>query len=266
MDWNTTDVARVYSELAGEWDFKSRLIRSKWGTTNRLRRLVQEMDVRGKKLLDFGSGTGKVYGDLLSRGGESLERVTMVDVSDEMCRLAKDKISDSISANVVSGDEYSPEISEFSPYDVITMMQVLHHLPMPRRTLIELRRYASKDAVLIGLTPGPLYQSNIFPYKPDDSIDLVGRRTSESWERIIESSGWQIETIYDDRFMIEFLRRRDYFSFIRSVGIVNKMSGYRILEEAAERSLEDDEEGPLCVLGQYLTFLCKLGKEGGCVE
>jgi len=267
MDWNTRDVARVYSQLAREWDYKSKLIRSKWGTTNRLRKLIQEMDgEKRKKLLDFGSGTGKVYKDLVSVGGCCVERVIMVDASGDMCRVARERISGVIPADIINGDEYSVEISEFAPYDVITMMQVLHHLPMPERTLIELRRYASRDAVLIALTPGPLYQKDVFPYESDAAIDLVGRRATQRWEGIIESAGWQIETIYDDRFTMEFVNEEDYTLFIRSIGITNRMSGYTFAGKAVQVPLISYEKGPIRILGQYSTFFCRLGEEGVYVE
>jgi len=113
----------------------------------------------------------------------------MVDVSGEMRRLAEEKVSNKTPVIVINGDEFSPRILEFAPYDVITMMQVLHHLPMPGETLMALRKYASEDSVLVALTPGPLYQSNIFPYEASSPIDLVGRRTLTDWEGIIESSG-----------------------------------------------------------------------------
>jgi len=83
--WNTKDVEKVYSELSKNWDSKSILIKSKNGTTNRLKSVIQEISSpRRKRLLDFGSGTGKVYRDLVSSGRVDLERVAMVDVSGEM--------------------------------------------------------------------------------------------------------------------------------------------------------------------------------------
>jgi len=235
-------------------------VRSKQGTTNRLRRVLQEIiPCRRKSLLDFGSGTGKVYQDLLSSGIFDLERIAMVDVSGEMCRLAEEKVSSKTPVIVINGDEFSSRILEFAPYDVITMMQILHHLPMPGETLMALRRYASEDAVLVALTPGPLYQSNIFPYEANSPVDLVGRRTLTDWEEIIESSGWRIETIYDDRFVIDFCARKDYVSFIDSIGITNRVLGYKVSEVSTKEDPIDSEESQFFVRGQYLTFFCRLG-------
>jgi|GEM_PF-2580413 len=186
--------------------------------------------------------------------------VIMVDASNEMCRMAREKISDEIPAHVIHGDENSPCIAEYAPYKIITMMQVLHHLPTPQKTLSILRKYSTEDTILLILVPGPFHQSNIFPYQQNACTDKMGRFESERLGELISAAGWYVQEIYDDRFSIIFSSREDYISFIIKIGMVSKILGYKKYTDLDISKLKIDSS-PTSTYGHHLTFVCKVKKD-----
>jgi ArsR family transcriptional regulator len=120
-----------FSSSAGQWD---RLSEELFGTTSHLRALVGLLDT-GLVVGDLGCGTGRVSEWL----GLFAERVIAVDASREMLEAAGEHLTGHRHIEVRYGTLEKLPIDD-GELDLALIMLVLHHLPEPKRALVEAAR------------------------------------------------------------------------------------------------------------------------------
>ncbi len=120
-----------FASSAGEWD---RLREELFGRTSDLRALAG-LFAAGLVVGDLGCGTGKVAEWL----GLFAHRIIAVDASKEMLRAAAEHLSGQKHVEIRHGSLEELPIRN-GELDVALMMLVLHHLPEPRRVLVEAAR------------------------------------------------------------------------------------------------------------------------------
>ena len=99
--------------------------------------------VRGRRILDVGTGTGRGAIALAARGAQ----VTGVDASAEMLAVARRRAAESgVSVEFVQGDAHGLSYPDRS-FDVVLCLRVLMHTPDWRRSLGELCRVADRAVV-----------------------------------------------------------------------------------------------------------------------
>jgi len=96
----------------------------------------------GKKVLDVACGTGVLIPDYVKRGA----RVTGIDLSTEMIRIAREKFAGEASVELVAGDveEYSPE----APFDIVMVYNAFPHFPEPEKLIRKLASLLIQGGVL----------------------------------------------------------------------------------------------------------------------
>jgi 2-polyprenyl-3-methyl-5-hydroxy-6-metoxy-1,4-benzoquinol methylase len=88
--------------------------------------LMDASDVRGAKVADIGSGTGRIV-DMLLRAGAA--RVAAIEPS-EAIEVLRDRFADSegrVTCHHVTGEH----VDELGPFDLVVSIGVLHHIPEP---------------------------------------------------------------------------------------------------------------------------------------
>jgi SAM-dependent methyltransferase len=138
--------------------------------------------VEGRRVLDFGCGTG--YG--AHRIASRCEAITGVDVSGEAVAFARDRYR---AANLefleIPPIERAPLPFDDASFGAVLSFQVLEHVPDPDRYVAEARRVLSRDGVLIVATPDrthrllrgqrPWNRYHLVEYAPGDLSELLGR-------------------------------------------------------------------------------------------
>lgn len=138
-------------------------------------------DVRGRDLLDAGCGPGLYAEQLLARGA----RVTAVDVSPTMVRLARERLGDQTEVRVHDLERPLDWLPD-ERFDLVLLALVLHHLDDRRGALAELHRV---------LRPGGrLVLSNSHPttdwlLKGGGYFDRVA--IEETWQRDWQVRWWR---------------------------------------------------------------------------
>ncbi|WP_170158889.1 class I SAM-dependent methyltransferase [Brenneria alni] len=174
-------------------------------------------------ILDIGSGTGKIYEILRSKHKKCL--VDMVDFSKKMCAIAMAKSYRDTKANV-----YCSSLNDFKPckkYDVITSLQVIHHVPSVSEFLINCSQLMKNDGTLLVQTVGEGYLENIFGHKTNNhDLDILGRFSIRELEWEIKRTNLKLESLYSDKFNFYFNTELDVVKFIESIGTIDKINGY----------------------------------------
>jgi ubiquinone/menaquinone biosynthesis C-methylase UbiE len=129
-----------FSSAAGQWD---RLREELFGSMSHLRALGGLLDPN-LVVGDLGCGTGKVSEWL----GLFVERIIAVDASKEMLQAARRQLNGGKNIELRRGSLEKLPI-ESGELDVALMMLVLHHVPEPRRVLIEAARTLKHDGRLL---------------------------------------------------------------------------------------------------------------------
>jgi 2-polyprenyl-3-methyl-5-hydroxy-6-metoxy-1,4-benzoquinol methylase len=101
-------------------------------------------DVRGRTILDVGTGTGRAA-LLLARQGAA---VTGLDSSEAMLCVARARAAEqSASVRFVSGDVQALSFEDRA-FDVVVSLRVLMHAPLWKQSLAELCRVASRSVIV----------------------------------------------------------------------------------------------------------------------
>lgn len=105
--------------------------------------IVYSLGLKNGKLLDIGAATGFFMNLAEKRGFD----VTGVEISDFAAESGRRK-----NLNIITGDIFSPPFPE-QHFDVITMFDVIEHVPDPKATLLEARRILKNRGFLVINTP-----------------------------------------------------------------------------------------------------------------
>ncbi|STU48688.1 bifunctional 3-demethylubiquinone-9 3-methyltransferase/ 2-octaprenyl-6-hydroxy phenol methylase [Klebsiella pneumoniae] len=216
------NVRSTFDIISTSWDTKKKLIKFKDGISNRMEILLDDYVFDEHTILDIGSGTGKVYEML--RGKQKKCVVDMIDFSEKMCAIAMAKCYQDTDAKV-----YCTNLNDFKPckkYDVITSLQVIHHMPSIRDFLLRSSKLMNYNGVMLIQTVGGGYLENIFGLKTKShNLDDLGRFSKWELENEINNTELEIDSFYSDRFSFYFDSDIDIVKFIESIGTVHKING-----------------------------------------
>lgn len=225
MIFNTNNVGSVFSKKAVLWDNKSTFISAKTGETARLQKLATELIQPGMRVLDAGSGSGKIT----KRLHDLIPDVDFigVDVSLNMACKFRKKFDNNKRLHVMVSD-----IQNFcyksNIFDCIIMQQVMHHLPDPFLAIQEAYRILKKGGLLFLLTVGDQYQKEFFLYDKEQTIvnDPLGRITYKKLLDTLCKIGFSVCTSVEDFFQLSFAKPDSYYDFMHSIGSVDKVFHY----------------------------------------
>ena len=161
----------------------------KYGIQRRCRAITAHK--KGGRLLDVGCATGIFLAEMRQHGEWELHGV---ETNQEAAAYARTRFG---------LDIFIGELEEASYpncyFDVITLWDVLEHLPDPRSALLEMRRIIRPDGVLLLQTPdGKSLESKLFG-RLWIGLDIPRHLyvfTKESLAALLERTGFQICTIY----------------------------------------------------------------------
>lgn len=129
-------------------------------------------EVRGRRVLDAGCGSGPLTAELLARGAE----VTGLDGSPAMIELARQRLGDGVPLHV--GDLATPLPFADDAFDLVTASLVLHYLEDWSAPLAELRRVLAPGGRLLVSVNHPFVRTHGFP----DEDYFATRQYSEDLE------------------------------------------------------------------------------------
>ncbi len=182
---------------------------------------------KGRRLLDFGCGGGFFVEACGREGFEAFG----VDISEPAIRWAKNHQSSPARYNVVT-DIDELRASGRESFDIVTLIDVLEHVPDPVRLLRGARRILAPGGALLVVTPryggrfsriqGNLYiqfkLDHIFHFTPDTLIDVVERGGFDSWD-VADMTGFLMRDATCPTTVInKYRRRREHMIAICSAG------------------------------------------------
>lgn len=154
--------------------------------------LVQLGDLRGRRVLDVGCGTGRLAALLAER---HLCRVWGIDVSPEMVAVARERVPRGVGLKVAAAEDLPFRDNTF---ERAVMTLVVHHLDRPR-AFAELMRVLAPDGRLALLTFDPrtfegYYLNEYFP--SIGPIDLARFPDAAVIERDLRAAGFADVTVH----------------------------------------------------------------------
>jgi len=140
-------------------------------------------------VLDFGCADG-IFLDFLAKQGVPHESMSGVDVSEEMIEVVRSKGYRGVTTDALE------ELSD-SRFGLITLWDVVEHLPRPVETLTTLRRLARDDASVVVQTPrigllAEVLGDRFEHYLPIEHVHLFSR---ESLVGAIEKAGFRVHRV-----------------------------------------------------------------------
>lgn len=154
-----------FARHAEQWD----AIRSLHVPEAQVERAMADMlgTGRTRHLLDLGTGTGR----MIELFGPGAERVSAIDRSPDMLRLARTKLPDE------GGDRFDLILGDFcdlplddASVDLVTAHQILHYTPAPERAIAEAARVLAEGGRML-----------VADFAPHDREEL---RTRDQHERL----------------------------------------------------------------------------------
>lgn len=179
--------AFFYESFAAEWD--GRMDKDELGKRLRLvfGRLLREDDVRGRRVLDAGAGTGHFSKALADRGAWLIS----MDLGEKLLERVRAKCgSETVVGSVL--DIPFPD----ARFDLVLCTEVIEHTTDPRRAVAELARVTAPGGLLLVTVPNRLWRPAVLlanalrlrPYRGYEN--WVGYRELRSW---IEEAGLRVE-------------------------------------------------------------------------
>jgi SAM-dependent methyltransferase len=112
-----------------------------------IRSFAKFWDWRGKKVLELGCGIGSDSEEFVLGGA----KITMVDISGEALKLAKNRLALHYLAPVAMCEGDIEKLSAFvpvEPYALIYSFGVIHHTPEPKNVIKEIVKYCDKNTTV----------------------------------------------------------------------------------------------------------------------
>lgn len=128
-----------FNEIASEWDSPEKVEKMK-SLADKVRPFLN--DLAGKKILDFGCGTGLLGLELFEEGGE----LVGVDTSDGMLEVFNKKVEGFSKVRSMNLDLESEPLNE--KFDVIVTSMAFHHLNNPGAMVINFKEMLTANGVL----------------------------------------------------------------------------------------------------------------------
>jgi ubiquinone/menaquinone biosynthesis C-methylase UbiE len=142
-----------------------------------------------RTVLDVGCGTGALLA--LIRAQRMDAQLCGIDLSEEMVRVAKEKLDEEVELKVSDSEKLPFEDQRF---DLVTCTGSFHHYPNPRAVLKEMRRVLSSNGRLLLGDPSvfpPLHWlMNLFvPFSKDGTVRYYSRNEMVG---LVESAGFKV--------------------------------------------------------------------------
>lgn len=145
---------------------------------------LKDEELKGKKFLDLGCGTGWFSKEAVDRGA----KVTSLDVGPNLLRITGEKCKNK--SKLVIGDTLSlPFANNF--FDIVLSTEVIEHTENPLKAISESIRVLKPGGILVLTTPNKLWYPAIF------LANKVNLRPYEGMENWI--SFWQLKRAIQGR-------------------------------------------------------------------
>ncbi len=261
--FDVSDVMNTFSEQSQNWSKKNQFIWKKNGETRRLFKILKSYLKDEMRVLDIGSGQGKVV-EFLCQIGNILE-VFASDLSVSMLKfLYQSPLFEGKIKCFLTDAQNMCFNSNF--FDIVTAQQVIHHLPRPVEAIHEIFRVLKPDGLAIILTVGTEYQNNIFPYQDQGFLaDPLGRISLAELKLLINQTNLLLCEEWNDLFEMEFKNFENYYHFLESIGSLRKFYKYKLppsdSKELIKKKLVSQgiliEDTNFSVRGHYITVLLR---------
>ncbi|GAB4224305.1 MAG: hypothetical protein Tsb005_21260 [Gammaproteobacteria bacterium] len=253
------DVLKTFSEVSRNWNKKNEFIAAKSGETRRLHKILKEIVTPGMRILDVGSGTGKMPNFLA--GIENDIEIIAIDLALNMVFNAS-LLGGKVSAFLA--DIQNPCFKN-EVFDIVVLQQVLHHLPNPSLAIQEIFRILKPEGFLTILTVGCYYQTNLFKDCTEDMLtDPLGRTSSYLLRELMLDVGFKVVNTIDDYFEMTFTNFNHYFDFLNAIGSLRKIFKYKLppanaKEMICERLFNSriPPANEIKIDGHYITVIAK---------
>jgi len=112
---------------------------------NNLKKLLDKLIPKNKKVFEVGCGTGELLNHLRSKYGYGY------DISPEMVSMSRQKFSNS--KNLTFSTEWPKEM-----FDYIFMSDVIEHLESPKETFFEIEKLMHRESLFICTMANPVWE------------------------------------------------------------------------------------------------------------
>lgn len=179
---------KYYDKIADSYD-------KQWQeyTRRTLDKLIDYLpaSLEGKKVLDWGCGTGELIKRILIRNPE-LEQVWGYDPSAEMLRQAGQKISQ-LPLQKQQQVKFSSDPPFDDKFDLLVSSSVFHYLPDPRQSLLKFRSLLGQQGVLVLLD---YTKSSFFAQYFEWAIRLIDPVHQQAYQgqqirKLVEAAGFK---------------------------------------------------------------------------
>lgn len=177
MRTNHDEKMFFYDRFAEQFDNKMNM----YDTNRRLHVIFEELlteNLRGKALLDVGSGTGWFSRESVLRGAQ----VASLDVGENiLAQVAKKCDTERIVGSVLDipfEDEY---------FDFVISTEVIEHTPNPKKAIQEMHRVLKKNGVLVVTVPNKVWHPAI---AIANKLKLRPYEGYENWVGYFELKRW----------------------------------------------------------------------------
>lgn len=172
------DKSFFYESFASEWD--SKMNQDELGKRLRLifGRLLDVREVRGKRVLDAGAGTGR-FSQILSQWGA---RLVSLDLGPQLMAQVRSKAD----TRTVCGSVLALPFSD-SSFDLVLSTEVIEHTTDPRQAVSEFARVLSPGGTLILTVPNRLWKPAVLVA---NALHLRPYMGHENWVRFNDLASW----------------------------------------------------------------------------